>query len=1043
MKFRIVLVQTLLLSCIYNSAFAQKTLGDDHFHKGDTFLLFNNHDSSIYNFEKAREIYVKIGYWRGIIAADNKIAENLCGTYDLEKAMKLAKEAYKMSGEHLGEWDIEKANALINMGNIHFLSGQHDQALAEYENAWDIANHEFHEDVLFSAPTSLGIGNVYFGKNQYANAFKHFQNALENNINILGEEHPYVANSYLALGNLYRNKGSYNLATEYYEHALRINKKVFGENHPDVATTYVGMAEVFKNSGEYDMAMQYYRQAQNVYQNFLHEKNPKYGAIYLGIADVSKNTGDFQNAEKYYQQAFDLYELTIGLEHQSTVRSVLGLGNTFMMQERFPEALQYYNQVLDINFNLVGEHHVNSSAANNNLGSIYYFFGEFELALRYFKKALEIDIAIHGHDHPDVANAYHNIARVYGEQGDIQSALDYIQNAISSSIIDFEDENVYVNPVLVNFFDNKDLLFYLGYKGELLEAGFRNGENIKGLDVALQNFILSDELIDKIRQSYTQRRDKEEMGELVSSIYESSVSAAFTLTELLSESNVQQVGDGKSYAEKKKEYENRFFFFTEKHKGAVLYSSVAQTNPKKYGDIPETVLYQENELKELISIYTQELAAYPEGSMLDFYQRELETANQEYEDLIYQFEYDYPDYYELKYSNQVPSLEEVQGFLNDTTMILSYYSGSSSLYTAQISKTDFKISKTRKKNDFERSIASLRQAIVSKNDGDYLRHAATLYKQLFPFEIPDQIKSLIIVQDGNMLTIPFEALLTKEVNPGAMDFATLPYLLREYNISYSPSVNLLIKTFSDQNTNQSGGNKNGLVLAPLTFENSIDALQAAKEKSYDEAEVAMSLRTSLSISENQIGAMPDSKTEAEAIANMFRQNGGQADSYIGGDATEEWAKSGTIGNYSYIHFATHVIVDQSEPEFSGVLLKESGSDDGILFSGEWYDLDLNADMVTISASETGIGNQLSGQGTLGFTRAMIYAGAKNLTYSLWTVPTTSSTQLMTSYYQGFLRGRETPQAYASALKAAKMKQIEAGGEMAHPFYWSTFILIGR
>ncbi|MEP2512426.1 MAG: hypothetical protein ABJH72_23835, partial [Reichenbachiella sp.] len=83
MKFNIVIVLTCLLNLLVQPSIAQKELGDLHYHQGDTFLLFNRHDSSIMHFEKAKELYLNDQYWRGVVASDNKIAENLCGTFEL------------------------------------------------------------------------------------------------------------------------------------------------------------------------------------------------------------------------------------------------------------------------------------------------------------------------------------------------------------------------------------------------------------------------------------------------------------------------------------------------------------------------------------------------------------------------------------------------------------------------------------------------------------------------------------------------------------------------------------------------------------------------------------------------------------------------------------------------------------------------------------------------------------------------------------------------------------------------------------------------
>ncbi|UXX80268.1 DUF2225 domain-containing protein [Reichenbachiella carrageenanivorans] len=1051
MKFNIVIILTLLLNLTYSSLMAQKELADFHYHQGDTFLLFNRHDSSIMHFEKARALYLKEQNWRGVVASDNKIAENLCGTFELKEAMALSNAAYLMADEKLGEWDIEKANAINNIGNIHYLTGQHEQALIEYEKALDIANHESHGDVLFSAPSSLGIGNVYFGKNQYEEAFKHFKSALEANKRILGENHPYVANSYLSLGNLYRNKGSYNLATEYYEKALAINISVFGENHPDVATTYVGIADIYKSKGNYDLAMQYYRQALVIYQKFLHEKDPKFGAIYLGFADVYKNQSNYDQALVYYQKALDLFELTIGLEHQNSVRSFLGIGNTYMYQEKFREALDYYNKVMDINFNLVGENHVNSSAANNNLGSIYYFFGDFDLAIRYFNKALAIDINIHGEEHPNVANGYYNLSRVYGEKGDIRTALEYCQLAINASIIDFDDKNVFMNPVLVNFFDNKDLLWYLQFKGQLLEEGFRRSENVKGLDISLHSFVLSDSLVEQIRQSYTDRRDQIELSEMSGRIYESSVNAAYSLINLINEDNVKYLGAEATYEGKKQEYEDRFFFFTEKNKGAILFSSLAESNAISFGGIPDTLLDREKVLKTLINNYTQELAANPDPSMIEFYQRELFKANREYEGLIENFESNYPKYYDLKYDVQITKLKEVQNFLNDSTMMLSYFLTTDSIYVTQIDNSGMKINKVYQKRDYDKAVKAVRKGILYKSDKIYTTYARMLYEQLFPMEIPERIKNIIVVQDGIMATIPFEVLLTEDVDYNHVDYATLPYLIRDYNLSYTFSANLMYKTFMNEKTIRPKAPKDGMVIAPVNFDHSLEALKEAKKLSYDKADKANNLRKGISISAEELKSLPGTEIEAEEIDTLFLKNKKKADQFMHYQAQEEIAKSGTMDEYKYIHIASHGFVNQEEPEFSGIFMTRdtlTKVEDGILFSGEVYNINLNAELVTLSACETGLGRISNGEGIIGLTRALIYAGAKNITVSLWKVSDESTKRLMIDYYDNFLlydvpKDLHESLSYAYALKKAKMNMIEKGGLFAHPYYWSPFVLIGK
>ena len=1015
-------------------------------------LLFNRYDSARGFLQKAATLFEKADEWEGYLNAKNKISESYAAVFELKLAETEAQQALSLAREHLGEGSPQEAMALNNLGNVRYLTGQHELALELYSQALAITQSlgEREAEFRYSAPTNLGIGNVYYGKYQYGEAFRYFTDALEKNRNLLGDDHPYVANSYLSLGNLYRNKGSYIRAQENYEIALEINKAFFGENHPDVATSYVGLGDVYQNNGAYDLAMQYYREALIIYNQFLHPNNPKFGQVYLGMADVYKNQGNYAEAMVNYQKALKLYQQTIGEAHQNTIQCYLGMGNVYMYQEQFLEALEYYNKVLEINYFLVGENHVNTSAAYNNLGSIYYFAGKYDVARKFFQKALRIDQTIHGNDHPNVANAYYNLARLKGEQGETVAALDYVQEAISSSIIDFEEQNIFVNPALMNFFDTKDLLWYLRFKGEMLEVGFREAANMKGLDIALNSFVLSDSLIEKVRQSYTDRKDQIALGKLADKIYESAVRSCYSLLELLDADNVKQIDRDAVLEDKLKEYQDNYFFFTERNKGAVLFSSIAEANAKSFGGLPDSLLTQERELKIAIQQYTQELAANPDSAMQTHFQQLLFLANRDYENLIARMEREFPKYYELKYDVSVASVQDIQQFLPDSTLMVSYFLTDDWIYVNYVGAESFAIHRVQKSAKFNDWLRAYRNALVFQVDEVYWEMSANLYQQLFPAPLPEEVNRLIIVQDGLMSTVPFEALLTEQVeNYWDMEYSEYPYLIKDYAVSYCYSANLLFRIFRNDRTVREKAEADGVVMAPVEFKgNQLQVLRQVRQKSYQEASVQMSSRQKSKVS--SLPSLPGSKEEVEQIKVQFEQHQQSVSMMLYDSAQEDYVKNGMLSGYRYLHIASHGFVNQEEPEFSGLFLAAPDSaseNDGVLFSGEIYSVPLNAEMVTLSACETGLGKISRGEGILGLSRALIYAGAKNLTVSLWKVSDASTRDLMIQYYQN-ITNQPRPQDrfqtldYAPSLREAKLQMIQ-NGTYAHPYYWSPFVLIGK
>jgi CHAT domain-containing protein len=235
--------------------------------------------------------------------------------------------------------------------------------------------------------------------------------------------------------------------------------------------------------------------------------------------------------------------------------------------------------------------------------------------------------------------------------------------------------------------------------------------------------------------------------------------------------------------------------------------------------------------------------------------------------------------------------------------------------------------------------------------------------------------------------------------------------------------------------------------------------------------------------------LPGTRREVEALARLFAQ----ADVLLGSDASEqrleELAKDGHLKEYGYLHLATHGVIDVGEPKRSALLLARDRLPDPLAQAragkrvyegrltmadvlGDWQ---LEAELVTLSACETALGAEGGGDGFVGFSQALLLAGARSLVVSLWKVDDTATALLMTRFYQNLLGQRDglaKPLPKAEALReakqwlrgltaeqidqeAARLPKAERGGvrpraggsaveahPYAPPYYWSAFILIG-
>jgi CHAT domain-containing protein len=207
------------------------------------------------------------------------------------------------------------------------------------------------------------------------------------------------------------------------------------------------------------------------------------------------------------------------------------------------------------------------------------------------------------------------------------------------------------------------------------------------------------------------------------------------------------------------------------------------------------------------------------------------------------------------------------------------------------------------------------------------------------------------------------------------------------------------------------------------------------------------LLRSLTIDGKKFDELKHSEWEIKDIIELFadKSNDKNGTAYFYSDATEDAFKK-NVGKYRIVHMATHSFINESHPDISGIIFaqplsKEYGntgvSEDGILYAGETYNLDLNADLVVLSSCESGLGKLIRGEGMMALTRGFLYSGANNIIFSLWKIPDKHTSELMVEFYSQMLSGKN----YAESLRKAKLKLMES--ELtARPRSWAGFIMIG-
>ena len=161
------------------------------------------------------------------------------------------------------------------------------------------------------------------------------------------------------------------------------------------------------------------------------------------------------------------------------------------------------------------------------------------------------------------------------------------------------------------------------------------------------------------------------------------------------------------------------------------------------------------------------------------------------------------------------------------------------------------------------------------------------------------------------------------------------------------------------------------------------------------------------------------------------------------EASRDTVLKADLGQFRILHFATHSFLDHERPELSSIVLsmvdRAGRQQNGFLRLYDIYNLRLSADLVVLSACETGLGKEIKGEGLIGLTRGFFYSGAARVLASLWQIDDRSSAAFMRAFYEAMIIRHEKP---AAALRSAKIAMWRAKGWDA-PYYWAAFTMQGE
>ncbi len=977
-----------------------------------------------------------------MVSADTTLADIF-----FERATKFYKEAkYDSAKVYFEKSSIIFIEKKLLRKGIHSLnmcasaswrSGKYDLGKEYLTKTLKIAKMNSFEKQPVIADSYEILGTIYIIQSKLDSAEIYINKSLELKILNFGNEHIRLNSIYDKLGSLSRYKGYYDEAIEFHRNSLRISLMNFPANHRSVAVAYSNIANSYSDEGDFELALIYLKKALNIYEQNK-ENNYDMAITFSNIALNYFQIGDYEKSLFYNYNSIDIWTNEIVTKNIYLASNYYNIAEVNRKEKNYLIALQNYEKVIELSRELFGEKHKMISMAYTRMGEVHKSLGDNGKAYEFQNKALLDNIKLYGYKHPDVTTCLIGIGNIYRENGNLDSASHYYQNAIESSINNFGNTALYSDLKLKEVISPIHLLESLVLKAETFYLLYsKNSTNNSNIENALDTYLLALDLLEKMRMELQTESSKILLSDNYFGFFEKATNVALEL-----------------YRQTKNQTYIEFAFkFSESNKANILHQSIFDSKAKLFSGIPDNLIKKEKELRVDLAFYNTELnkekqkkdEAKDSSKIMRFEDNSFDL-NIEYQELLSRFEKEYPKYYNMKYKNEVISVKDIQQRLDDYEVLLEYFVGDSTLFIFTIDKNNYDVySGTSPENS---TIKKLINSIYNQDTDKYLESSYALYKKLIePVEEKIKGKKVLLIPDGMLHYVPFDALLTEQVEKNARgDYSSLPYLINDYNIRFGYSASMAFNEIVNYKLKlaEGGAESEGFIgFAPVFADTTIEVDLVRREISIVDTfnkDIYRSIKRSLLIEEGIINPLPASEEEIKNIYEIFKNNNKPAEIYLHSTATEDLIKSEKVNKFKYVHLATHAFMNEKNPKLSGIVLTSDSlkEEDGVLYSEEIYNLDLNADLVVLSACESGLGEIVRGEGIIGFTRGLVFSGAKNIIVSLWNVLDESTAKLMTKLYKKILGGK----SYADALRQSKLETIKENID-SPPRYWAPFILVGN
>ena len=786
--------------------------------------------------------------------------------------------------------------------------------------------------------------------------------------------------------------------------------------------------------------------------------------------------GDLETAHESYGRALALYR-SVG-DRVEEANTLSNIGKLYGDQNEWQKAAGYYQQALEIDQSRGNARH--EAFVLNNLGTLYLHLGEYDIARDYLTRAVETSRAFR-----DAIQgiALYNLGQASLIASRPQEALDHFGRALAlyRDLGDKRGEGMALDSVGVataRLDDNAQAIRMLNQSIEALKAVgdvreesvalenaanvyLHNGQAAKALELAQQaiaGFRVVSDRNSQAQAMFSMAQAQRSLGNRDVAMQQAEETLALieqaragTAAEQSRASYLASREDAYSFAIDSLMESGRAqaaLETSERARARSLIEMLAESRTNIREGVDPVLLDRERDIANRLNARGARLLRSPQSEAL---QQEIRALEKEYQDVEAAIRARSPRYAALTQPHPL-SAAEIEQLTDDDTVILEYSLGETHSYLWVVGKQDLRSFVLPSRAVIERRVDRVCDLLAARsvvvrmeqpaekrrriaNADAALPSAARELSEtiLGPAKSMLGLRKLVFVPDGPLQRLPFSML----PDPAG---SSEP-LIAAHEVVMLPSASVL--AILRQETRKPAP-KMLAVFADPVFDKTDPRVPRTPEAA-DAGVPTDSARILEHLSEPAatgnaaitIPRLPFTALEADGILRVASPGPNLKD--VGFDATRSAALNPQLDDYRYIHFATHGYLDTEQPSLSALVLSQIDHnlqpEDGFLRVNDIYNLRLAADLVVLSACQTGLGKEVRGEGLMGLTRAFLYAGAPRVIVSLWNVNDRATADLMVIFYRRMLRDHESP---AEALRQAQL-ELRKQKQWESPYYWAAFV----